>query len=71
MLLKKVYIAKMKNIEDKIPDITNLATNTTLDAKINEVKGEMPSITNLATTAALNAKLKEMKLKTKYLILPT
>ena len=71
MLLKKVYIAKMKNSEDKIPDITNLATNTTLDAKINEVKGEIPSITNLATTAALNAKLKEMKRKTKYLILPT
>ena len=32
------YNAKIKNIEDKIPDITNLATNTTLNAKINEVK---------------------------------
>ena len=32
-----VYNAKIKNIEDKIPDITNLATNTTLNAK-------MPSI---------------------------
>ena len=32
--------AKIKNIEDKIPDITNLATNITLNAKINEVKGE-------------------------------
>ena len=31
---KDVYI-KIKNIEDKIPDITNLATKTTLDAKIN------------------------------------
>ena len=29
----------MKNIEDKIPDITNLAiNNTTLDAKIYEIK---------------------------------
>ena len=28
MLLKKdVYNAKMKNVEDKIPDIMNLATN--------------------------------------------
>ena len=35
---KDVYNAKIKNIEDKIPDITNLATNTTLNAKINEVK---------------------------------
>ena len=51
---KDVCNAKIKNIEDKIPDITNLATNTTtLNAKINEVKGEIPSITNLATTAAL------------------
>ena len=30
----------MKNIEDKIPDITNLATKTTLNAKINEVRGK-------------------------------
>ena len=33
-----VYNAKIKNIEDKIPDITNLATNTTLHVKINKVK---------------------------------
>ena len=54
---KDVYHAKIKNIEDKIPDITNLAVNTTLNAKINEVKNEIPSITNLATTTALNAKI--------------
>ena len=42
----------MKNIEDKIPDITSLTTNTSLNAKINEVKGEISSITNLAATAA-------------------
>ena len=38
MLLKKMYNAKIKNIEDKIPDITNLATNATLNVKINEGK---------------------------------
>ena len=32
---KKDYNAKIKNIEDKIPSITNLSTNVTLDAKIN------------------------------------
>ena len=54
MLLKKdVHNDKMKNIEDKIPDITNLATKTTLNAKINEVKGEIPSITYLASKTAL------------------
>ena len=36
MLLKKdVYNAKIQNIEDEITDITNLATNTTLNAEIN------------------------------------
>ena len=43
----------MENIEDKIPDITNLATNASLNAKIKQVKGEIPSITNLVTTATL------------------
>ena len=27
--------SKIKNIEDKTPDITNLATNASLNAKIN------------------------------------
>ena len=51
---KDVYNAKIKSIEDKIPNITNLATNTSLDAKINEVKSEIPSITNLAITTDLS-----------------
>ena len=37
MLLKKIYNAKIKNIEDKIPDITNLASKATLDAKMNVI----------------------------------
>ena len=51
-LLKKMYNAKIKNIEDKIGDIT---TSTALNAKINEVKNKIPNITNLATTTALTA----------------
>ena len=35
---KDVYNFKIRNTEDKIPDITNLATITTLNIKINEVK---------------------------------
>ena len=58
----------IKNIQDKLPYITNLTINTTLNAKINEVKNEIPSITNLATITVLNNKI---KLKTKYLILLT
>ena len=52
-----------------MPDITNLATNTTLNAKISEAKNEIPSITNLTVTAAINAKINQIK--NKYLILPT
>ena len=35
---KDVYNAKIKNIKDKIPDITSLATKTAVNAKVNEVK---------------------------------
>ena len=48
---KTEYNTKIKNIEDKIPDISNLVTKTNLNTKINEV--EMPSIAGLATTSAL------------------
>ena len=48
-IYKNVYNAMTKNIEDKIPDITNLATNITLNVKINKVKKEMYSIIVLQT----------------------
>ena len=50
-------------MEEKIPDTTNLPSNTTLNAKINGVKGKIPSNTNLPTTAAINAKINEVKSK--------
>ena len=58
---KDVYNGNIKNIENKIPDITNLASNTTLNAKMNEVKDKIPSIIKLATNASLNAKTNEVK----------
>ena len=39
---KTEYNAKIKNIEDKIPDITKLATKTILNTKINEIKAKIP-----------------------------
>ena len=61
------YLSKLRDVvkdfEDIIPDIANLATNTILNAKRNKVKNQIPSITNLATTAALNVKLNELKNK--------
>ena len=46
--------AVIKNIEYKIPDITNLATNFFLNTKINNVKGEIAIIINLATNVKIN-----------------
>ena len=46
--------AKIKNIEDKISDITNMATKNHLNAKTEDFKGKIPSVTNLATKTALN-----------------
>ena len=66
LLKKDLCNAKIKNIEDKIPDINTyhkLATSATLDAEINQVKKEIPSITNLPSTTALNAKINEVKNK--------
>ena len=33
-------------MEDEIPDVTNLPTDTTLNAKINKIKKEIPIVTN-------------------------
>ena len=48
VIKKDVYNPQITYIEDKIADITNLATNASLNAKINEVKVKKPD--NLATT---------------------
>ena len=47
--------AKIKCIENKITDITNLATTIILNAKTNDVKGKIPDIINLGTTVAVTA----------------
>ena len=52
---KTEYNATIKNFEDKIPDIRNVATITTPNTKKNEVKVEIPSISNLVTSTALTA----------------
>ena len=44
-----------------MPDIINLASNSTLNGVINEDQNEIPSITNLAMNVSLNAKIKDVK----------
>ena len=64
---KDVCTAKIKNIYDIKPDITKLATNTTLNAKINDVKNKTTSINNLANNATITQRL--VKLKTNLLLI--
>ena len=44
---KDLHDVKIKNIEDRKPGITNLATNASLNTKINEVKRKIHNISNL------------------------
>ena len=48
-----MYNAKINNIEDKIPDITNLASITTLNSKTNKIKNKTHNISDLARIATL------------------
>ena len=41
-----------------MPNITNLTSNTTLNAKVNEIKNEISSIINLAKKASINVIIK-------------
>ena len=60
VVTKDIYNSKIKNIEDAFPDITNLATNASLNAK-KKVKGEISSINNLATNSSLNSKTNDVE----------
>ena len=54
-VVKKDVCNGEKNTENKVLDITILATKTTLNAKINETQGQISSISKLATATALAA----------------
>ena len=58
--------AEYKEIENKTPDITNLATKAALNTKAAKVESKIPQITNLPTKAALNTKATKIKNKTPY-----
>ena len=55
LLIKNVSNSKIKDIEDKILDTTNLANNININTKINAVKNKISNISNLATYTALTA----------------
>ena len=53
---KTHYDAKIKDIEDKIPSITNSATTTALP----DVKNKIPNINTLVKEADYDAKIKNI-----------
>ena len=60
MLFKKVYIMlTSKNIEVKIPDITNLATTTALTV----VEDEIPDLVIQSKKLTITQKLVKLKIK--------
>ena len=60
---KKNYNNKIKDIEDKIPSITNLATTAALSA----VENKIPSVTNLVKKVDYDLRIKGIE--SKYLLL--
>ena len=79
---KDVYNANIKDIEDRIfditnwatrndlPSITNLAKTAALNPKINEVENKIPNITNLVITNALTTVENKIPYPSKYISIP-
>ena len=57
---KDLYNAKIKNIEDKIPDITNLPTTTTA---LTAVENKIPNVSTLVKKTDYITKLVKLKIK--------
>ena len=70
LILLTILNAKINDVKDEIPNITNLAKTAALDAKINEVKNKITNITNLATTTALTAVENKKPDHRKYITAP-
>ena len=61
VIKKDAYNAKIKNIEDNLPNITNLATKTTLNPKAN--LASKSDIANFVCKIAFDNKLKNLNKK--------
>ena len=55
LVLKNTYNTDKSDLEIKIPDTSDPAKKTDLNAKITEIENKIPSITGLATNSALAA----------------
>ena len=59
--------AKVNEVKNEIPSITNLATTAALNAKINEVKIKIPNITKVINNTALTAVENKISDQSKYI----
>ena len=65
-LLKKHYSSKITEIENKIPNITGLATNSALTA----VENQIPNVSNLVKKKqTITQKLVKLKVKSMIIIM--
>ena len=72
VIKKDVYNAKIKNIEDKNPDITNLAniTNLASTTGLTAVENKLPKVSNLVKKKlTITQKLVELKRKLLIMIM--
>ena len=64
METNKFQIKKnIENIDKKIPDTSNLVTNTAFNSKSEEVENKTPDVSGLVTKTAFNTKLGKLKIK--------
>ena len=61
---------KINEVENEIPNISNLATTTALNEKINEIKNKILNVTILATTTAFTAVENKIFEQSKYITTP-
>ena len=54
---------RVENVENKIPDVSKLVTNTAFNTKIEDVKNKIPEFSSLVTNTAFNTKIGEVENK--------
>ena len=64
--LSKSMLLIKPDIENKIPDINNLATKAALNTKTREIEFKIPDNTNLVIKASLSTKVIEIENKISY-----
>ena len=63
---KQVLEENFEDINEKIPNTSELVEKTKLNCKVIEIENIIPTITGLATIAALNTKVTETEKNTRH-----